>query len=158
MRLTHIDQHQLRPFLLHFAGELFSADFGTVIRGLRADSAERLIVDQLSDARLLAAHRAGGILAQLELAEPELQGIEQQKSPDQRVARADDPLDRLQCLNAPDDAGQNPQYPSLSTARNQSRRGWLGVQAPIARTLTGIEDRRLTFEAEDAAVHVRLSE
>src|SRR2546422_9546248 len=66
----------------------------------RADAAERLVVDQLGDRRVAAAHRAIWVFLELQLAELELERVEQQQPADQRLAGTDDQLDRLHRLRS----------------------------------------------------------
>ena len=87
-----------------------------------------------------------------------LQRVEQQQPADERLARAEDQLDRLGRLNRADDAGQHAEHAAFGAARHEARRRRLGIEAAIARTVLGREDRRLSVEAEDAAVDVRLAE
>src|SRR5260221_7694860 len=123
-----------------------------------ADPAERLVVDQLADRGVLAADGAVRIFPQLELAEPQLERVEQHQPADQRIPRPDDPLDGFERLNAADDARQHAEHAAFGATRDQSRRGWLRIEATIAGTFVGVKDRRLAFKTEDAAVDVGLPE
>src|SRR5215831_6337853 len=73
---------------------------------------ELLIVNQRDVFRFLAgaAHRAGRILRPLELAELHGQGVEYQLPPDQRLADAQQHLDRLHRLNRADHAAKHPEH------------------------------------------------
>src|SRR5262245_3384472 len=104
-----------------------------------------------------AAHRAVRIFPQLELTEFHAQGVDNQKSSDERLTDAEYELDRLHGLNSADDSRQNTEHPTLRAARHESRRGRLRIEAAIARPLFRAEDRRLSFEPEDASVRVRLA-
>src|SRR5215471_3364308 len=53
------------------------------------EAAEQLVVDQLGDRRLLAAHRAVGIPPKLDRRELHVERVEQEQPPDQRLALAD---------------------------------------------------------------------
>ena len=90
--LTDVD-HQQVGVALPFVVELLGGDLGPIIRRFRADPAEGLVVDELGDGRMRAAHRAVGILLQRQLAELQFQRIEQEQAPDERLARAEDELD-----------------------------------------------------------------
>ena len=74
-------------------------------------AAELLVVDQLGDGRMVAAHRAFRIAAQLQLAEAHGQRVVQHQAADQRLADAQDQLHGFGGLNQADDAGQNPSTP-----------------------------------------------
>src|SRR5260370_17061577 len=88
-----------------------------------------------------AAHRTGRILLEPQLAEAQLQGIEQQQPPDQCVPRAEDELDRFERLNGPDDSRQHAEYPTLGAGRHEARRGRLWVQTAVAGTALPAEHR-----------------
>src|SRR5438270_75179 len=51
-----------------------------------ADAAEFVIVDQIVNGAMLSAHRAAGVLAQLEFAEFHCQGVEKQQAACEAVA------------------------------------------------------------------------
>ena len=124
----------------------------------RRHAAELLVVDQLLDRRVGAAHRAIRILAQLQLAEAHLQRVVDHEAADQRLADAEDDLHRLGRLDHADDAGQHAEHAALGAARDQPRRRRLGIEAAVARAVLGAEHRRLALEAEDRAVGVRDAE
>ena len=77
----------------------------------RRHAAELLVVDQRRDGRVRAAHRAVRILAQLQLAELHPQRVEQQEPADQRLADAEDQLERLGRLDQPMMPGSTPSTP-----------------------------------------------
>src|SRR5215218_597553 len=110
------------------------------------------------NSRIRAANRACRIFSQLQLAKPQLQGVEQNQSAQQGGPCPDYPFDRFERLNAADDTGEHPEDSSFGTARNQARRRWLRVQTAIAGPLLGVEQRRLPLEAEYAAIHIGLVE
>ena len=120
------------------------------------DTAEFLIIDELGDGRMIAAHRALGIAPQLQFAEPHRQRIIEHQPADQRLADAQDQLHGLGGLNQPDRSGQNAEHPAFGAAWNQAGRWRLRIQAAIAGAAGIREDRGLTLEAEDGSVHVRL--
>src|SRR5213083_1387765 len=62
--------------------------------GPRGDAAELLVVDQLGDRRLLAAHRAVGVPADLHLLELHRQRVVEQQPALERLALAGQQLDR----------------------------------------------------------------
>ena len=120
-------------------------------------AAESLVVDQLGDFRVRAAHLAVGVLAQLDELEGHIQGVVQQQLADQRLADAQDQLDRLGGLQGADGAGQHAQHAALGAGGHQPGRRRLGEQAAVARAAFGVEHAHLPVEAEDRAVHVRLA-
>ena len=145
---------------LQLAGVMSSVIVSTATSPPRAgaDAAELLVVDQLGHGRMRAADRAVGVLAQLQLAEAHPQRVVDQEPADQRLAGAEDQLDRLGRLDRADDAGQHAEHAAFGAARHQSGRRRLGIQAAVARAVLGREHRCLALEPEDAAVDVRLAE
>ena len=160
MRLAHIDEHEglaLVHHLLHFRRrDLGDFGFGHVF--LPTDSAELFVVNQLGHARMRSAHRAFGVLAQLELAELQIERVKQQQPPDERPAPAEDQLDGLERLDRAHDSRQHAQHASLGATRHHPRRRRLGIEAPVARAFLRIKHRGLPLEAEDAAVDVGLAQ
>ena len=105
---------------------------------------------------MIAANRALRIPAQLQLAEAHGQGIVEHQPADQCFAHAQNQLHGFGCLHQSDHARQNSQHSAFGAARHQARRWRFRIQASIARSARIREDRRLTFEAEDRSVNVRL--
>src|ERR671924_1119744 len=68
------------------------------------DAAEGFVVDQLGDRRLLAAHRAVGVPADLHFLEAHVESVVQQQPALERVALAGDQLDRFRGLDRTDHA------------------------------------------------------
>src|SRR3954452_7201843 len=85
-------------------------------------AAERLVVDELADGRVVAAERALRIAADLDLAELHRQGIVQKQAIHQRLAQPQNQLDRLGRLDHADHAWQRPQHTGLGAARHRARR------------------------------------
>jgi hypothetical protein len=104
---------------------------------------------------MVAADGALRVALQLERAELHLQGIEEQEPADQRLAGADDELQRLGGLDGAHDAGQHAEHAAFGAARDEARRRRFRIEAAIARAVLRREDRDLAVEPEDAAVHVR---
>ena len=104
-----------------------------------------------------SANRAIRILAQLEFAKLHAQGVDQQQTSDQRLARAQNQLDGFRRLHHADQSGQNAQHSTFRAGRHQSRRWRLGIQAAIARPFFGGENAGLAFKAEDRAINVWLA-
>ena len=123
-----------------------------------ANAAELRIVDQFGDGGMIAANRAFRILAQLQLAETHRQRVEQKQAPDERLAFADDELQRLRGLNRADDSGQHAENSAFRAGRDKARRRRLRIQAAVARPVRIAEDCDLTLEAENRAVNIRLAE
>src|ERR1700712_3597687 len=104
----------------------------------RSARAEAFVVDVLGDGRVLAADRAGLVLAQLERAEGHLERVVHQEATNQRVALAEDQLEHLGGLHDADDARQDAQYASLGAGRREVRRRRLRVEAAVAGALLRI--------------------
>ena len=85
------------------------------------------------------AHRALRILCELELTELELEGIEQDQAPDQRLAHPQNQLDGLHRLDRPDDPREHAEHAAFGARWHQSRRGRLGVEAAVAGAFLGVE-------------------
>src|SRR5207237_4934282 len=86
------------------------------------------------------------------------QRVEVHHAPEQRPARAEDQLDRLERLHATDDSGQDPEHPRLGTRRGRPGRRRLGEEAAVAGPFRWMEDGRLTLELPDRAIDERLVE
>src|SRR4029077_7748676 len=138
--------------------ELLRGDLHPVVRRLGADAAERLVVDQLRHGRMRAADRAIRILLQLELPKLQLQGVEQDQASEGGLTRSQDELDRPHRLDRADDAREDAEHAAFGTRGNQSGRWRLRVETAVARPALGVEYRRLTLEAKNRAVDVRLVE
>src|SRR5207302_3369139 len=121
-------------------------------------SAERLVIDQRRHSRMLAAHRAIGILLQRQLAELHAPAVEQHEAADQRLSKSDDPLDRFQRLQRADDSRQDAEHAALGARRHEVGRRRLRVEAPVARSLLRVEHRDLAVEPENRAIDVGLTE
>src|SRR5262249_20905675 len=96
-------------------------------RLLAADAAELVVVDQLGDRRLVAAHRALWIAADFEFLEGHLQGVVKQQPANERGAFAKNQLHRLRRLDAADQARQNAQHSALRAARHFAGRRRLRI-------------------------------
>src|SRR5437667_2614562 len=72
--------------------------------------AERLVVDELVDGRIVTAQRAVRIARDAHLAELHAQAVEQHQPIHQRIAQVEDELDRLGCLNGADDAAHRAEH------------------------------------------------
>src|SRR5207249_3848078 len=90
--------------------ELDGRDLGRTVghgRKLRRggmNAAKLFVIDELRDGGMGAAHRAIGILSQLQLAKLHAKGIEDQESADERLTDSQNQLDRLHRLDGADDA------------------------------------------------------
>src|SRR5215204_2845053 len=120
------------------------------------DAAELLVVDQLRNGRVLAADGAVRVLAELHLAEAHVQRVVQEEPSDERLADPEYELGRLCGLDGADGARQDAENSALGAGRDEAGRGWLGVEAAVARTFLGVEHARLTLEPEDRTVDVGL--
>src|SRR5438552_3879066 len=159
-RLANVEDER-RPRTAERCRELAGGDLvrlGAARALLRAgDAAERFVVDELVDRGRLAAQRTMGVLLELEHRELHREGVEEEEPSDERLADAEDELDRLDGLDRAEDAGEHAEDAALRAARDEPGRRRLRVKTTIARPLPRVEDARLTLETEDARVHVRLS-
>ena len=74
------------------------------------DRAECLVVDQLGDAGVVAAHRAGWVAADFEGAETHAQGVVHQQFADEGFALTEDQFDGFSGLDQANGAGQYAQH------------------------------------------------
>src|SRR6185312_12087284 len=102
VRLADVDEDKSPPLVPHLLLELLGGNLRAQVGRLRPDAAEGFVVDQLTDRWLRPTDGTRRILPELELAEAQLQRIEEHQPPEEGGACPDDPLDRLQCLDAPD--------------------------------------------------------
>src|SRR5579859_615026 len=118
-------------------------------------TAERLVVDELVDRRIVAAQRAIRIARDPDLSELHAQAIEQHQPVHQWVAQVENELDRLDRLDRADDATHRPEHARLGAAGHRAWRWRRGKEAPIA-ALAGQEHIGAPLKAEQRAVHKRL--
>src|SRR6266508_5840419 len=117
-----------------------------------------LFVDgEVGDAAILAAERTLGIAPELDLAEAHAEGVIRREPADQRLADAEQQLDRLGRLHQPDHAWEHAQEAGLASAGDKAWRRRGGVETAVARSLIRREDRRHAFELEDGAVDIGLA-
>ena len=101
--------------------------------------AEPLVVLVASDRRVLAARWASRVTAVAELAEGEPErGVDEQAAPE-RLALAEEQLQRLGRLQDADEARQDAEAPRLGAGGREVRRGWRREQAPVAGPVEGNE-------------------
>jgi len=91
-----------------------------------AHAAEFVVINQLGDRRMRAAHGAIRIFAQLELAEFHSESVEKQQAPHEIIAAAKNQLDRFHRLDGADDSGQNAEDARLPRRKAQARRRRFG--------------------------------
>ena len=158
-RLAHVEQQErilaVEPRLQLLDRRLIRRRRLRDRRG-RRDAAELFVIDEFGHGGMVAADRALCVLPYFQLAEPHLQRIEEQESPDQRFTGAQNRLDRLGRLDRANHARQDAQNTAFGATRHEPRRRRIGKHAPIARTAGRREHRHLPFEPEDAAVDIRL--
>ena len=109
-------------------------------------------------ARVVSADGALRITPYLDLPKLHLERIDQHQSSDQRVTHSEDPLDRLERLQAAHQAREHAEHTGLGAVGHQVRRRRLRKETSIARPAGRSEHRDLAVEPEDAAVHVWLSQ
>src|SRR5499425_481298 len=112
---------------------------------------------EIANGRVLAAQRALRIAPQLDFAETHAEGVVGEEAADQRLTDAEEQLDRFGGLHHADDAWEHAQDAGLASGGDEA--GWWrrGIEAAIARTLVGREDRGHALELEDGAVDIGLA-
>ena len=105
-----------------------------------------------------AARGTCGVLSNVDRAELHPERVDEQQPAGERLADSDDQLDRFRRLNRPHQTRQHAQHAALGTARHQAGRRRFGEEAAIAGSVGQGEDRRLSLEAKDAAVHIGLAQ
>jgi len=147
----------IEPFL-QFAG----SNFRDVEIGLgfffAANAAELVVVDELVNRAMAATHRAVRILAEFELAKLHGESVKKNQPAFERIALADDELDGFEGLERANDARKHTEDATFGARGDQAGRGWLGIEAAVARAIGHAENGDLTFEAEDGAVNIGLAE
>src|SRR5262249_15387348 len=119
--LRHASEHRRRRYQRRFA-------------------AEGLVVDEPGDGRPGTTHRALRVLANAELPEAHRERVDQDETSDERLADAEENLQRLDGLHRPEKARQNTENAALGAARHEARRRGLREEAAIARSLRRPED------------------
>src|ERR1700722_17853254 len=161
VRLAHIENEEIVAFIEPRLQFLWRDLWNRQIRRrgfFPAHAAEFVVVDQLMDGAMLAAHRAIRILAQLQFAELHSQRIEQQQPADETVTPPENQLDRLHRLNRSDDSREHTEHAALSARRHKSRRRRLGIEAAVARTIRHAKHSNLPLKPKNRSVNVRLAE
>src|SRR6202142_2319576 len=98
---------------------------------------------------MLAANGTLRIFAQLQFAEAHGQSVKEKQAPDERIALADDELQRFSGLNRSDNSRKDAEHAAFRAGRHQAGRRRLGIQAAIARAGGISEYGDLAFEAEN---------
>ena len=125
---------------------------------MEARGAGERAVEEVGDARVLAAENAVRVLPNLDLAVLHLQGVVHHQAADQRLADAGEQLDGLVHLDRADRRAQDAEHAALGAARHESRRRRSRIQTPVTRTSLCVENADLSVEPQYRAVHVRLAE
>src|SRR5208282_4188467 len=123
-----------------------------------AHAAKFVVIDELVNGAMLAAHWTSRIFAQLEFAEFHAERIEEQQPANEALAAAKNQLDGFHRLDGTDDARQHAQHAALSAGGHESWRRRFRIQAAVARSFRHAEHRSLPFKAKDRAVNVWLAE
>ena len=87
------------------------------------ETAELLVVNKLSDERVVAANGAVEVTPHLHLTELHAQGIKQQEAARKGLTQAQNQLDGFHCLDGANDSGQDSQDAGFSAAGDGPRRG-----------------------------------
>src|SRR5712664_1403254 len=159
--LAHIENEQIISTIepgLEFAWSDFRHLHGRARGFFAADAAEFVVIDQLGDGGMRAAHRAIRVLAQLELAELHPESVKKQQSSHEIIAAAEDHLDRFHRLDGADNSGQDAEHAAFRARGHKPRRRWFRIEAAVARAIGHAENGDLPFEPENRAVHIWLSQ
>ena len=116
---------------------------------IASQAAKLLVINELCDRGILAADGTSRILLQLELAELHIEGVEVEQSPRQRLADAENELERLDGLHRPDNTRQDAQYARLLAARRHPGRRRLGAAAAAAVLMKGLYFIAETFSLRE---------
>src|SRR5713226_3461333 len=159
--LAHIENEQIISTIepgFEFAWSDFRHLHGRAGSFFAAHAAEFVIIDQLRDRRMRAAHRAVRVLPELELAELHPESVKKEQTSHEIVPAAEDQLNRFHRLNGADDSGQNAEDAAFRAGRHKPRRRRFWIEASVARPIGHSENGGLPFEPENRAVHVWLSQ
>ena len=104
---------------------------------------------------VVAADGAVGVPLDGDLVEGGVERVEEQQLPGQRVAGAEDQLQRLVRLERADDPGEDAEHATLGAARCELGRRRGREETAVARPFAGVEHRDLALEPVDRAVHDR---
>src|SRR5258708_8509299 len=80
---------------------------------------------------MLAAHRAIGILAELEFAELHAQRVKEQQAADQIFTSPENQLDGFHCLDGANDAGQYAEHTAFCARWNKARRSLFRIKPTV---------------------------
>jgi hypothetical protein len=120
--------------------------------------AEALVVDQAGLRGRVAAHGTLRVPPHPYLTPRRGERIEEQQAARHRLAGTEDQLDRLEGLEAANDAGKHAEHPGFGAAGHQPGRRRFGEETAVAGATWRPEEGKLAVEAEDAPVDVGLLE
>src|SRR5215831_1402624 len=150
--------HARRSFL---ASGLAGGNGNRLGMAISVDGAHRrgaLTMDrEIANSRVLAAQRALRVAPQLDFAETHAERVVGEETADQRLTDAQEQLHRLGGLHDADDAWEHAQDAGLASGGDEAGRWRRGIEAAIARSLVGREDRGHALELEDGAVDIGLA-
>src|SRR5580704_6153020 len=159
VRFAHVEHEQI--FLrIQTPLQIFDLNLGNTTAHrffLSSNAAKLVVVYQLRYRRMRPAHGAIRILAQLEFPELHAQRIDQQQAPDERIPNAQDQLDDFGRLHHANKSRENSQNSAFGAGGNQSRWWRLEIEAAVAGAILSREYARLSLEAENRSVNVRLA-
>src|SRR3979411_1600989 len=95
----------------------------------RGSATPCFVVDERMDRWVVAAQRAGLVLAELQLSEAHVLAFEQEVAADHGLSDVEEVLERLERHHAADDPGQDPEHACFGAALDRPRRRLLGEQA-----------------------------
>jgi hypothetical protein len=108
--------------------------------------------------RPVAAGGAGRVAGDGHAQEAHGEGVDHEQATDERLADAEEELERLGRLEGADQPGEDAEHAGVGAARDQAGRRRLGVEAAVARAVGRREHRHLPLEPVDAAVDVGRAE
>src|SRR6266849_6191362 len=161
VRLAHVEDEEIIAVIetmLQFARSDFRNVQVAFVFFFTADAAKLVVIDELVYQAIRAAHRASFIFAQLQLAELQRHGVEQQQTAGERITFAENQLDGLHGLQRADNSRQYAKHAAFGATGHQARRRRLRIQASVARAIGHAEDGHLPFKAENRAVDIGLAE
>src|SRR6476660_3996485 len=122
-----------------------------------ASPAKLIVINRCKDRWILAANRTLRVAPQIKLPKLDLERVEVDEASYQGLSDADDELDRLNRLEAPNNSGQHAHHARLRAVRTRVRWRRLPKKAAVAWPAQRRRERGgLSFETKYRAVHIWL--
>src|SRR5262245_19324035 len=156
----------LPPKAAHAAPELLASGLGCGSGGwlgmtVSVDGAGRrrafAMNREVADGRMLAAEWTLRIAFELHLADAHAERVVRHEPPDERFANPEEELHGFGRLHDSDHAWEHAQDTGLASGGHEARWRRRRIEAAVAGSLVGREDRRHALELEDRAVDVGLA-